>query len=96
MGFLRQEYWSWLPFPSPGDLSYPGTEPVSPVSAGQFFTTESPGKLTKRIMKSILNVAKNKHSVKYKIVILNPNFTFKTLGELLKMITLLAPHSVMI
>ena len=30
MGFLRQEYWSGLPFPSPGDLANPGTEPTSP------------------------------------------------------------------
>ena len=29
-GILRQEYWSGLPFPSPGDLPNPGTEPVSP------------------------------------------------------------------
>ena len=39
MGFSRQEYWSGLPFPSPGDLPGPGIEPVSPVLAGQFFTT---------------------------------------------------------
>ena len=31
-GFSRQEYWSGLPFPSPGDLPYTGTESVSPVS----------------------------------------------------------------
>ena len=30
MGFSRQEYWSGLPFPSPGDLPYPGVEPGSP------------------------------------------------------------------
>ena len=39
-----QEYWSGLPFPSPGDLLNPGIEPVSPVLAGRFFTTEPPGK----------------------------------------------------
>ena len=32
MGFFRQEYWSGLPFPPPGDLPQPGMEPVSPVS----------------------------------------------------------------
>ena len=32
MGFSRQEYWSGLPFPPPGDLPDPGIEPVSPVS----------------------------------------------------------------
>ena len=30
MGFSRQEYWSGLPFPSPGDLPAPGIEPRSP------------------------------------------------------------------
>ena len=42
VGFCRQEYWSGLPFPSPGDLPYPGIEPVSltsPALAGRFFTT---------------------------------------------------------
>ena len=33
MGFSRQEYWSGLPFPSPGDLPNPGMEPVSPVDS---------------------------------------------------------------
>ena len=44
MGFSRQESWSGLPFPSPGDLPNPGIEPVSPALADGFFTTESPGK----------------------------------------------------
>ena len=47
MGFSRQEYWSGVPFPSPGDLSNPGIEPaslVSPALASGFFTTEPPGK----------------------------------------------------
>ena len=43
MGFFRQECWSWLPFPSPGDLSDPGIEP-SPALADGFLTTEPPGK----------------------------------------------------
>ena len=44
--FSKQEYWSGLPFPTPGDLSDSGIEPASPVSlalAGGFFTTEPPG-----------------------------------------------------
>ena len=41
-GFPRPEYWSGLP--SPGDLPDPGIEPESPANAGDFFTTESPGK----------------------------------------------------
>ena len=44
MGFPRQEYWNELLFLFPGDLPYPGMEPVSPAWAGGFFTTESPGK----------------------------------------------------
>ena len=44
MGFLRQEYWSRLPFPSPGDLPDSGIKPTSPALAGGFFTTEPPGK----------------------------------------------------
>ena len=39
MGFPRQEYWSGLPFPPPGDLPDPGIEPASPVLVGVFFTT---------------------------------------------------------
>ena len=47
MAFFRQKYWSVLPFPPPGDLLNPGMEPESPVAAalaGEFFTTEPPGK----------------------------------------------------
>ena len=44
MGFSRQEYWSGLPFPSPGNLPDRGVEPESPALAGGFFTTELPGK----------------------------------------------------
>ena len=44
MGFSRQEYWSGLPCPSPGDLPNPGIEPTSlnsPALAGRFFTTRT-------------------------------------------------------
>ena len=37
-GFSRQEYWSGLPCPPPGDVPDPGIEPASPVLAGRFFT----------------------------------------------------------
>ena len=43
MGFLRQEYWSVLPFPSPGDLPNPGIEPTS-LALVERFTAEPPGK----------------------------------------------------
>ena len=32
LGFSRQEYWSGLPYPPPGDLPHPGIEPMSPAS----------------------------------------------------------------
>ena len=41
MGFSRQEYWSGLPFPSPGDLPNLGIEPTSPILADGFFTTST-------------------------------------------------------
>ena len=47
MGFFRQEHWSGLPFPPPGDLPDPGIKPASPASAalaGRFFMAEPPGK----------------------------------------------------
>ena len=44
VGFPGKECWSGVPFHSPGALSDPGIEPVSPALAGGFFTTESPGK----------------------------------------------------
>ena len=39
MEFSRQEYWSRLPFPSPGDLPNPGITPLSLALAGGFFNT---------------------------------------------------------
>ena len=44
MGFSRQEYWSGLPFPSPGDLPDPGIEPGSPEFQADALTYEPPGK----------------------------------------------------
>ena len=44
MGFSRQEYWSGLPCPPPGDLPDSGIEPASPALASRFFTAEPPGK----------------------------------------------------
>ena len=44
LGFPRQEYWSGLTFPPPGDLPNPGIEPVSPTLARGFVTAEPSGK----------------------------------------------------
>ena len=52
VGFSTQEYWSGLPFSTPGYLPNPGTEPTSPALADGFFTTEPPGspQMTMRII----------------------------------------------
>ena len=44
MEFSRQEYWSGLPFPSPGDLPNPGIEPRSPTLRADALLSEPPGK----------------------------------------------------
>ena len=44
MGFSKQEYWSGLPFPSPGDLPDPGIEPGSPTLKADALPSEPPGK----------------------------------------------------
>ena len=46
IGFSRQEYWSGLPFPSPGHIPNPGTEPGSPALAGTNFTTNATWEVT--------------------------------------------------
>ena len=63
MGFPRQEYWSGLPCPSPGDLPNPGVEPVSlmsPALADRFFTTsatwEALGTTFKKILTKLVEV----------------------------------------
>ena len=43
MGFLRQEYWSGLPCPPPGDLPGPGMEPGSPALQADSLLSETPG-----------------------------------------------------
>ena len=44
MGFSRQEYWSGLPFPSPGDLPDPAIKPGSPALQADALPSEPPGK----------------------------------------------------
>ena len=44
MGFSRQEYWSGLPFPTPGDLPNPRIEPRSTALQAEALTSEPPGK----------------------------------------------------
>ena len=58
MQFPRQEYWSVLPFPPPGDLPDPGMEPSFPCIAGGFFMSEPPGKL--KVSQTMVYLQKNK------------------------------------
>ena len=51
MEFSRQEYWCWLPFLSPGDLSNPGTEPGSPELQPDSLPSEPPGKTHTNLLK---------------------------------------------
>ena len=62
MGFSGQEYWSGLLFSPPGDFPNPGIEPISPALAGEFFTTEPPGKPTIHIHIHAAAVAKSLQS----------------------------------
>ena len=49
MAFSRQEYWSRLPCPSPGDLPDPGIEPRSPALQADSLQSEPPGKPEKSV-----------------------------------------------
>ena len=53
MGFPRQEYWTGLPFPTPGDLPDPGIKPASPALTGGFFTTEPPKRYWESVSLSV-------------------------------------------
>ena len=46
MEFSKQQYWNWLPFPPPGDLTNPGIKPVSPALTDRFFILAPPWKPT--------------------------------------------------
>ena len=48
VGFSKQEYWSGLLFPAPGDLPDPGIEPGSPALQADALLSESPGELLYR------------------------------------------------
>ena len=75
MGFFRQEYWSGLPFPPPGDLPDPGIQPtslMSPALAGVFLTTSATWEAPYVYVCVNLRV-KNKHYITY--FMLNNNLT---------------------
>ena len=63
MGFSRQDYWSELPFPSPGHLLNPGIEPASPTLAGGFFSTELPEKPRRDVLSKTSRATSWGHSM---------------------------------
>ena len=62
MGFSRQEYWSGLTFPSPGDLPDPGTEPGSPALQAVSLPFEPPGKPQKELWLFSFVIVTNLHN----------------------------------
>ena len=65
MKFSRQVYWSWLPFPTPGDLPDQEIEPASlasPALAGGFFTTAHAGDLL------LLEINENENTIFLKLI----------------------------
>ena len=74
MGFSRQEYWSGLPFPSPGDLPDPGIQPEFPALEADALTSELPGKLTLNSCKNNNNQKKplNNHIYNWKGILFCP------------------------
>ena len=64
MGFSRQDYWSGLPFPSPGDLPDPGIEPGSPKLEADTLTSEP--KLPANSFEMVLNLCDfTQHNAQY-------------------------------
>ena len=55
MGFSRQECWSGLPFPSPGDIPNPGIEPGSPALQADAFPSEPPVNINRSIWPCLRN-----------------------------------------
>ena len=64
MELSKQEYWSGLPFPSPGDLPNPGTEPRSPVLQAEALPSEPPGK-------PIWNTEPQRSAHKWKLLVMS-------------------------
>ena len=59
MGSSRQECWSGLPFPSPGDLPDPGIEPGSPALQADVLLSEPPGTTSNGLIRVRLNTKQN-------------------------------------
>ena len=84
MGFSRQGYWNGLPFPSPGDLPNPGTEPRSPTLQADTLPSEPRGKpqgnlLSERIVGIICTSCFN--TLFFRVRKLSPNAFVMTMWE---------------
>ena len=78
IGFSRQEYWSGLPFPIPGDLPGPGIKIVSPAPpalASRFFTTVPPGK-TSTIYRFLIMPGTMQMLMQIVVYVANSSFVF--------------------
>ena len=76
MGFSRQEYWSGLPFPSPGNLPNPGIEAESPAFQADTLTSEPPGKPHLETIQKENNMIRNL-TISTQILVIPPkNLTF--------------------
>ena len=65
MGFSRQEYWSGLPFPSPGDLPDPGIKPQSPALQADTLPSKPPGKCSLGISNCLEEISSLSHCFLY-------------------------------
>ena len=74
IGLSRQEYWSGLPFPSPGDLPDPGIEPGSAALQADSLSTELPRKPPRRVIYIYLGVNKGVNSFYFLINLLDNFF----------------------
>ena len=81
MEFSRQEYWSGLPFPSPGDLPDPGIEPGSPTLQADTLLSEPPEIVIRQVMHSLGLPAQETWGKHFSL--LNLNFVICTMGILI-------------
>ena len=81
MGFSRQEYWSGLPFPSPGDLPYPGIESGSPMLQADSYQLSQPGKHISFIILYYLNSKYSKTILLVSFQIQMKIYLFKKIGH---------------
>ena len=71
MGFARQEYWSGLPWPPPGDLPNPEIEPGSPALQADSLPSEPPGKPGSGLGEELKRYTANENNF-----LIKPNFLF--------------------